>query len=59
VVIKNLQDKKLYIKSDPDFDSIMKENFKDEIKIFIKDTPQINSIIEEIKGIPEIKMLLF
>mgnify|MGYP000126745001 CR=1 FL=1 len=55
VVIKNLQDKKLYIKSDPDFDSIMKENFKDEIKIFIKDTPQINSIIEEIKGIPEIK----
>lgn len=55
VVIKNLQDKNLYIKSEPDFDSIMKENFKDEIELFIKDTPQIETIIEEIKGIPEIK----
>lgn len=55
VVIKNLQDRNIFIKSDPDFDSIMKENFKDEITLYIKDTTEIEKVIDEIKGIPEIK----
>lgn len=55
VVIKSLQDKNIFINSEPDFDSIMKEKFDNEIRMIIKNVNEIASLINEIKSIPEIK----
>ncbi len=55
VVIKSLQDKNIFINTEPDFDSIMKEKFGNEININIKNVKEIAPLIDDIKSIPEIK----
>ncbi len=55
VVIKSLQDKNIFINTEPDFDSIMKEKFDNEININIKNIKEIAPLINDIKSIPEIK----
>lgn len=55
LVVKTAQDKGIFVKTEPDMDAVMREEFDKSFLLYLNTDENIDVLIQDIKKIPEIK----